>query len=96
MLSLEEILYMSLAAGLLVGLAVSRGPGKGVRAVDLISTASILALVFSMGLVVCSELISIRGQAITIVVAFVAIAVLPGLLGSLIAEALVRRLEGGA
>jgi len=67
MLSLEEILYMSLAAGLLVGLALSRGPGKGVRAVDLISTASILALVFSMGLVVGSELTSIRGQAITIV-----------------------------
>ncbi|MGC9071858.1 MAG: hypothetical protein ACP5HK_04080 [Acidilobus sp.] len=93
MLSMEEALYMSLGLGFLVGLIASVRDVRSSRALDVASTASILALVFSMGLVVGSEVISIRAQVGTIVISSVLLAFLPGLAGSFIGEAVVRRLE---
>ncbi|ADL19174.1 hypothetical protein ASAC_0768 [Acidilobus saccharovorans 345-15] len=95
-MSLEEILYLSLAVGFIVGLALE-GKGSGhLKVLDTTSTIFILALVFSMGLVVGSEVLSIGRSAVSITAASLLIAVLPGILGAYIAEWGLRRLEGRA
>ncbi|MFP3231937.1 MAG: hypothetical protein RXR70_04825 [Acidilobus sp.] len=96
MLSMEETLYISLAAGVLIGVVLSTRRVNNVKAVDVTSTISIIALVLSMGLVVGSEVLSLGGLVFTVIAASIAIAVLPGLLGSYLAEVEVRRSEGGA
>lgn len=93
---LEEILYLSLIIGFIVGLSLEVKGVNHLKALDTTSTVFILALVFSMGLIVGSEVLSIGRSAISITIASLLIAVIPGLLGAYMAEWGLRRLEGRA
>ncbi len=95
MAGLEVAIYASLVLGFIIGFALSLRRVRSSRALDAISTVSILSLVFSMGLVVGSEALSIKGQAASVLLASVLLAALPGLVGSVIAQLVVRALEGG-
>lgn len=94
-MGLEEALYLSLAVGFAVGFAASRRGVSSSRYLDGVSTVSILGLVFSMGLIVGVEVSSLRGLAGAVLAATLVLSSLPGLIGSLIGQAVVRGLEGG-
>ncbi len=96
MVGLEEALYISLCVGFLLGFILSVRGVSSSRYLDYASTASITALVFSMGLVVGSEITSLRGVAGAVLAATLLLSALPGLAGSLIGQATVRALEGRA
>lgn len=98
MLGVEELLYVSLGLGLAAGVALSRGSWRRpLRALDALSTASILLLVASMGLIVGSELASMSGADLRLMLAAsLAVAAGPGLLGSAVGEAVIRLLEARA
>ena len=95
-MGLEEALYLSLVVGFGVGFAASMRGVSSSRYVDGVSTASILGLVFSMGLIVGVEVSSLRGLVGAVLAATLLLSALPGLAGSIIGQAVVRALEGRA
>ncbi len=93
MLTLEELIYISLAVGVVAGFLESLRPSRRAsKAVDLLSMFSIIVLVGLMGVVVGSELHSLTGyEGLRAATATALVSALPGLMGVLMGMAAVRR-----